>query len=786
MTEGDPLTRRVMSAVGAHETHSNPKRPGFEEPYETLAIADVLSYERTHVPKEKARWILCSTYHQPDGRSHKAQEAHGSFTLAALDIDTGNVQGRSLVKAINSFTGGAKALIYSSSSATQASRKWRVLIPLLALEKFDTWHALQIALGNHVERELGIPVDRSLERAGQPIYLPNSAPRHDGAAPYEMSKLIEGEPFDWRLSDAANFVIDVMTKQEEAAQEQEKRRMEARQRMAKARLGGDGDRSVIEQFNAANDLASVLTATGFTPGPRDSWRSPLQTSKSFATKLFDEPAGQYWTSMSTSDFEAGIGRHTADGRACFGDAFDLWCFFNYQGDRTTAIKAAVELLGIERPHTPTMMDDLAQRVRKNQTAAIGPQNAPLAPLDVGQSLEKHRAAILEATIKGESCFVMPAVSDLSDATVYLPGPVDPETIHDTAPAPAPAADLTDADMGKEPVLPLPYIVGNNLPGWEPQRELVEGLLLEGAMSIVYGASNTGKSFMVMDMGIHISLGLQWFGRQVQKKAVLYLAAESPRSIIDRARIKAQRLGQELDNFFIVPCSVNLYDVKGDTAAVVQTVQDIEQKHGVKVGLIIVDTVARVMGGGDENSTKDMGTLIKHLDLIRGATLAHVCSIHHSGKDATKGARGSSALLGATDTEIEVTDRGSDKPKEFKITKQRDLGGKGELFGFALEVVPLGAGVFGSMMTTCIVHQAEVAQAEDDGEWRHLVQGQREIMLAIDGSPTRGLKHGDIIKACTTPERTTSRNIKKLVEQRLIYLIANHYRIGTGDRIDGEF
>ena len=83
-------------------------------------------------------------------------------------------------------------------------------------------------------------------------------------------------------------------------------------------------------------------------------------------------------------------------------------------------------------------------------------------------------------------------------------------------------------------------------------------------------------------------------------------------------------------------------------------------------LIIVDTLSRVIGNGDENKTVDMNKLVKSCDVLRAATGAHLMLIYHCGKDKSKGARGSSALRAATDTEIEMT------PKRVEATKQRDL------------------------------------------------------------------------------------------------------------------
>ena len=75
-------------------------------------------------------------------------------------------------------------------------------------------------------------------------------------------------------------------------------------------------------------------------------------------------------------------------------------------------------------------------------------------------------------------------------------------------------------------------------------------------------------------------------------------------------------------------------------------------------LVIIDTLARCMNG-DENSVKDMNLAIKGCDRIRERTGAAVMLVHHSGKDQSKGMRGSTALLGAIDGSMRMRPTGND-------------------------------------------------------------------------------------------------------------------------------
>src|SRR5690606_23284637 len=116
--------------------------------------------------------------------------------------------------------------------------------------------------------------------------------------------------------------------------------------------------------------------------------------------------------------------------------------------------------------------------------------------------------------------------------------------------------------------------------------------------------------------------------------------------------------------------------------IIAAAMGIAEKTGLPPGIIVVDTLARAIAGGDDNSSVDMGVFVNNCGAVQEATGATVLIVHHSGKDAAKGARGHSSLQAATDTEIEIKD------EALTVTKQRDMG-KDESFKFKLRVVEIG-------------------------------------------------------------------------------------------------
>jgi hypothetical protein len=235
--------------------------------------------------------------------------------------------------------------------------------------------------------------------------------------------------------------------------------------------------------------------------------------------------------------------------------------------------------------------------------------------------------------------------------------------------------------------------------------LVEELLETGAMSVLYGDSNVGKSFVAFDLAFHIATGRDWDHKKVLQGAVIYVAAEGGKSAENR--IAALKTAYNLGDFplFLVPCAIDLLNNDADTRPLIKLIQHAATTEGLPVRLVVIDTLSRAMAGGNENDSKDMGAFVRHIDVIRSAIDAHIMIVHHSGKDKARGARGHSLLRAATDTEIEVAE------KRITATKQRDME-FGKAIGFQLKVIELGMNPYGKPITSCIVEKRDATHLSE--------------------------------------------------------------------------
>ncbi len=234
------------------------------------------------------------------------------------------------------------------------------------------------------------------------------------------------------------------------------------------------------------------------------------------------------------------------------------------------------------------------------------------------------------------------------------------------------------------------------------QEIVEDVFGARRLSCTYGQSNSGKTTLMLDLALRMPAGLPWLGKRVEPGAVIWVAAESPNSV--RLRLEAYRRhhGIRVGEFAIVPVALNLLDGSADVDELIDMIKLEQKRLKLPLRWLGIDTVARVMPSGDENSGEDMGRLVSTGDRFRAELGCHVNFIHHSGKEQAKGARGHSSLRASVDTELEVVDDSATGLHTITVTKQRDIGGKGVALSARFQPVELGRNQWDKPVTACVV------------------------------------------------------------------------------------
>lgn len=226
-------------------------------------------------------------------------------------------------------------------------------------------------------------------------------------------------------------------------------------------------------------------------------------------------------------------------------------------------------------------------------------------------------------------------------------------------------DAVDAAIAREfggPLSSTPYPTLSLRDLWRrPSLEWrIEGVIHTGACCVVFGPSRAGKSFIGRDWALAVAHGYPWAGHPTQQGPVLYIAAEGGDGLGDRFRAWFNfNDGDDDAPLEILEDRPDLVAAlaEGDLGRVVATVREFVMRWGALPAVIFIDTLAKCFGIGDENSARDMGRFVANCETLSRISGTAVVVIHHSGKDASKGPRGSGALHAGFIATFEVRRQG---------------------------------------------------------------------------------------------------------------------------------
>ena len=227
----------------------------------------------------------------------------------------------------------------------------------------------------------------------------------------------------------------------------------------------------------------------------------------------------------------------------------------------------------------------------------------------------------------------------------------------------------------------------------------DGLITAHGLSMIYGPPGSGKSFISLDMALCQAHGIDWQGIETKQGDVLYIAGEGVGGL--GKRVKAWKSTHGLGtsgHFHMLPLAVNMRD-QAEVEKLIRSIDRLDRKWTA----VYIDTLARAMLGADENSSTESGLVISAADAIRNHVQCAVVFVHHSGKAAERGARGSSAILGAVDTSVVVSK--DESYITMRVEKQKDAEPMADI---TLEMTPI-ASISGSSVVLTRLDGDEAAR-----------------------------------------------------------------------------
>jgi hypothetical protein len=300
--------------------------------------------------------------------------------------------------------------------------------------------------------------------------------------------------------------------------------------------------------------------------------------------------------------------------------------------------------------------------------------------------------------------------------------------------------LSVADLEELPA--MDWLIGEEMAGIFPAQSLIG----------FFGAPGSGKSFIAADLACTVARrgappGLVWFGNAILYGPVLYVAAEGGRGfrhrvIAWRGHHRVSRDGLAL-SFVLEP--VNLFGP--DDISHILRVADLLPEPP---RLIVFDTVARSMVGGDENSAQDMGLVIDRADRVKRETGSTVLLVHHSRKDGDV-ERGSGALRAGVDTLCLVKEDEETGGRVLACEKQKDA----EPFSpITFYLAPAG--------DSCVV------STHAPSGRKTLTRNQRDALRTLaDCFPIHGATSSEWQKASSVAERSFYRIRPWLLRQQYV-------------------
>ena len=280
--------------------------------------------------------------------------------------------------------------------------------------------------------------------------------------------------------------------------------------------------------------------------------------------------------------------------------------------------------------------------------------------------------------------------------------------------------------------------------------LIKRLLPRQGVGVIYGASQSFKSFVASHVALYIALGWPLAGRRVWQASTVYIAAEGaaglPKRKVGFEKANKDRL-PSIVPFYLVSVAPNLGTGQGDLAALIASIE----AWKVAPGLIVLDTLAQSLGAGDENGA-GMIQLLANATSLANYFKAFVLIVHHIGLSDDKRMRGHSSLIGGIDAQILCERKEGEFSTDLTLQKLKDEASNLKLTAH-LERVVICQDEDGEDISTLVVGSIENAEPSAKRALAQRIPRAQRLLMAViaealedAGESFRSFVDGPLVRA----------------------------------------
>jgi RecA/RadA recombinase len=259
-------------------------------------------------------------------------------------------------------------------------------------------------------------------------------------------------------------------------------------------------------------------------------------------------------------------------------------------------------------------------------------------------------------------------------------------------------------------------------------------LAANEVSVVAGASRSGKSFLALETGLCVAEARPLFGLKVKHGAVVYQAGEGAIGVKKRLRAWRQHHGRVWTRetpFVLLQRPIDIYHSTEEVDSLISEILAHAKVFEDPLRLVVIDTLATATPGADENSGRDMSTVLGNVARICDKCQCHVMLVHHLNAAGGK-LRGHTSVY-ANVGQVMLVERDEDTGiRTVKLDKQKDdIDGKE--MKFELMQVVIGVDEDGEKITSCIclpVGEKDAVRREEELKGFRLNKTQEVFMQAF--------------------------------------------------------